>query len=214
LPPGRHGLSREFVTRNQRERLVAGTIASVAERGYRETSVTHIAAAAGVSRRTFYSYFSTKEECFFDSFELFEEHLFEALQSSRADRRNWSASVCARVATLLDFLSANPDLVRFSLFAPPSAGGEIGERGRKFLDGLVERLTEGHPTPRGASERTAVELEAMAGAIAAVLTSCVESGGAENLEQAAPQLVELVLAPFVGRGRAASAAAATSSQPG
>jgi AcrR family transcriptional regulator len=203
LPPGRHGLSREFVTRNQRERLVAGTIASVAERGYRETSVTQIAAAAGVSRRTFYSYFSTKEECFSDSFDLFESHLFEALESSRAEKRDWSAGVRAKITTLLDFLGANPDLVRFSLVAPPSAGGEIGERGRKFLLGLVEQLTAGHPKARGRSERTAVELEAMAGAIASILISRVESG---SLDEGMPQLVELILAPFVGRSRAASAA--------
>ena len=33
LPPGRHGLSREFVTENQRNRLTAGMIAAVAEHG-------------------------------------------------------------------------------------------------------------------------------------------------------------------------------------
>lgn len=209
LPPGRHGLSREFVTRNQRERLVAGTIASVAERGYRETSVTQIAAAAGVSRRTFYSYFSTKEECFFESFDLFEDHLFDALKASPAGKRSWSETVRARIATLLDFLVANPDLVRFSLIAPPSAGGEIGERGRKFLHGLVAGLTEGHPSMRGRSERTAVELEAMAGALSAVLSSSVESAEGEGLAEAGPQLVELVLAPFVGRRRAVIAAEAS-----
>lgn len=202
LPPGRHGLSREFVTRNQRERLVAGTIASVAERGYRETSVTQIAAAAGVSRRTFYSYFSTKEECFLDSYDVFETHLFEALQATGDDVRGWSAKVRARIATLLEFLAANPDLVRFSLAAPPSAGGEIAERCRKFLRGLVGQLTEGHPKVSG-PERTAVELEAMAGAISSVLVARVES---DNLEEAAPLLAELVMAPFVGRRRAASEA--------
>jgi AcrR family transcriptional regulator len=202
LPPGRHGLSREFVTRNQRERLIAGTIAAVAEHGYRDTSVTQIAAAAGVSRRTFYGYFKTKEECFSSTYDLFERHLLEALADGGEKPRSWSAKVRARVTTLLDFLAANPDLARFSLVAPPSAGGEIAERGRAFLKGLVDQLTEGHPAPRGAGDDPALELEAMQGSIAAVLTGAVQVRDDETLADTAPQLVELVLAPFVGRRRA------------
>jgi len=202
LPPGRHGLSRDFVTRNQRERLIAGTIAAVAEHGYRETSVTQIAAAAGVSRRTFYGYFKTKEECFAATYDLFEGHLLEALAGSGEKARSWSAKVRARVTTLLDFLGANPDLVRFSLVAPPSAGGEIAERGRAFLKGLVDQLTEGHPAPRRAADDPALELEAMQGSIAAVLTGAVQVRDDETLADTAPQLVELALAPFVGRRRA------------
>ena len=200
LPPGRHGLSREFVTRNQRERLIAGTIAAVAEHGYRDTSVTQIAAAAGVSRRTFYGYFKTKEECFDAAYDLFEGHLLEALAASGDKARSWSAKVRARISTLLDFLGANPDLVRFSLVAPPSAGGEIAERGRSFLGAVVNELTAGHPDARG--DGTALEMEAMQGSIASVLTGAVQARDEETLAEAAPQLVELVLAPFVGRRRA------------
>lgn len=207
LPPGRHGLSREFVTRNQRERLIAGTIAAVAENGYRNTSVTQIAAAAGVSRRTLYGYFKTKEECFTATYDLFERHLLEALAGSGGKTRSWSAKVRARVSTLLDFLTANPDLVRFSLMAPPTAGGEIAERGRSFLAAMVDQLTEGHPEARGGADGAALELEAMQGAIAAVLTGAVQVKDEETLADTAPQLVELVLAPFVGRRRATGEAA-------
>lgn len=200
LPPGRHGLSREFVTRNQRERLIAGTIAAVAEHGYRDTSVTQIAAAAGVSRRTFYGYFKTKEECFDATYDLFEGHLLQAVQESSGKSRSWSATVRARVTTLLDFLTANPDLVRFSLVSPPSAGGEVAERGRSFLQALVDRLIQGHPEPPG--DGTALELEAVQGSIASVLSGAVQVRDEETLDFVAPQLVELVLAPFIGRRRA------------
>jgi AcrR family transcriptional regulator len=207
LPPGRHGLSREFVTRNQRERLIAGTIAAVAEHGYRETSVTQIAAAAGVSRRTFYGYFTTKEECFGTTYDLFERHLLEALAGSGPDARGWAAKVRARVSTLLDFLAANPDLVRFSIVAPPSVGGEAAERSRAFLTALVDQLTEGRPDAARGGEEIALELEAMQGSIASVLTGAVRTRDRETLAEAAPQLVELVLAPFVGRRRATAEAA-------
>jgi AcrR family transcriptional regulator len=205
LPPGRHGLSREFVARNQRERLIAGTIVAVAEHGYRGTTVTHISAAAGVSRRTFYGYFQTKEECFLATFDLLEEHLLAAIAEAAEPTSAWTAQVRARVAALLAFLGANPDLVRFALVAPPAAGGAMAERSRRLLERLVEVLVEGAPRGRGYPTAGEVEREAMTGAFSAVLTSQVESG-ADQLDERFAELVELTLAPFVGRRRAINAA--------
>ena len=64
LPPGRHGLPRDFVSRNQRHRLLTAVAWSVAERGYNATTVANITKAASVSRRTFYEHFADKEACF------------------------------------------------------------------------------------------------------------------------------------------------------
>lgn len=190
------------MTQNQQERLIAGTVAAVAEQGYRETTVTRIAAAAGVSRRTFYAYYKTKEECFFATFDLLEEHLFAAIGAAAPAKPSWTAQVRARVAALLAVLAENPDLVRFALVAPPAAGGAVMERSRRLLEKLVATLTEGAPEGRGYAVATAVEREAMAGALSSVLAGRVEAGEGGQLEKAAPELVELVLAPIVGRRRA------------
>src|SRR5260221_13968885 len=64
LPPGRHGLPREFVAHNQRERLIAGLAEAIAENGYAGTTIAHITRHAAVSRRTFYEHFASKDECF------------------------------------------------------------------------------------------------------------------------------------------------------
>ncbi|HWP32287.1 MAG TPA: TetR/AcrR family transcriptional regulator, partial [Solirubrobacterales bacterium] len=50
LPPGRHGLPREFVVHNQRERLIAGLAEAIAENGYSGTTIAHITRHAAVSR--------------------------------------------------------------------------------------------------------------------------------------------------------------------
>ncbi len=204
LPPGRHGLSREFVTRNQRERLIAGTIAAVAEHGYRETSVTRIAAAAQVSRRTFYTYFATKEECFLASYDLFETHLLAALAED-VPGGSWTPEVRGRIWVLLEILAANPDLIRFSLVAPPTAGGEILARQRRFLGQLIDALVAGAPAS-ARSKATPVELEATAGALAAVLVAKVEAGEEDRLADLDAELIELVLVPFIGRRRASAEA--------
>lgn len=202
LPPGRHGLSREFVAQNQQERLIAGTIAAVAEHGYRETTVTQISAVAGVSRRTFYAYFQTKEECFFATFDLLEEHFLAALSAASATKQGWAAQVRSRVAALIDVLEENPDLVRFALAAPPAAGGAVSERNRRLLERLTTALVEGVPEGRGYSSPSEVEREAMAGALSSILTAKVAAGEEGKLATTFPALVELVLAPFIGRRRA------------
>ncbi|HTT95765.1 MAG TPA: TetR/AcrR family transcriptional regulator [Solirubrobacterales bacterium] len=194
LPPGRHGLSRDFVTRNQRERLAAGTIAAVAEKGYRDTGVTAISAAAGVSRRTFYSYYRDKEDCFLSTYDLFERHLLSTLAEG-STAKSWPALVRERIARLLAFLSRNTDLVLFALAAPPKVGGVMDDRARRFLERLVDSLTEGGP-----ADATPVELGTVAGTLSAVLVAYVESS--QDLADAAPELVELTLTPFLGRKKA------------
>jgi AcrR family transcriptional regulator len=202
LPPGRHGLPREFVIQNQRERLVAGAIAAVSEKGYRETTVTDIAAAASMSRRTFYGYFSTKEECFFDTYTVLEEFLVEAMAEAGASETAWPRQVRARIEALLESFAANPDLVRFSLLAPPAAGGEFADRHRAFLGRLVDGLIDGLPDSRGYKPATPVAKQTMAGALSSMLTAKVDAGEGEALEKILPKVLELVLAPFIGRKRA------------
>lgn len=206
MPSGRHGLSPEFVARNHRERLAAGAIAAIAEHGFRDAGVTQIAAAAGVSRRTFYDFFSSKEECYFDTYRLIEEHLLEIVAEAGEEARSWTARVRFRVVVLEEVLAANPDLVRFILLAPPTAGGEVLERQRQFLEGLVQALIDGAPSGRGYSVPNDEELEALAGAVSSVLTAGVADDDALQPADAVPQLVELVLVPIIGRPRAAAEA--------
>jgi AcrR family transcriptional regulator len=202
LPPGRHGLPREFVIQNQRERLVAGAIAAVAEKGYRDTTVTDIAAAASMSRRTFYGYFSSKEECFFNTYAILEEFLLEVMAEGGGSQTSWPKLVRARVEVLLESFAANPDLVRFSLLAPPTAGGEFADRHRAFLERLVAGLIDGLPETRGYKEASPAARDATAGSLAALLVAKVDAGEGEKLPELRPQIVELVLAPFIGRKRA------------
>jgi AcrR family transcriptional regulator len=205
LPPGRHGLPREFVKQNQRDRLAAGIIASVAEHGYHDTTISQISAAAGVSRRTFYGYFDSKEECFLATFGLIEEHLIEVMTEARGEESGWPRRVRAQVAAMLESFQENPDLVRFALIAPPAAGGNFVERYRRFLESLVGVVVEGRPASRSKQPSEAAEL-AMAGGLAALLVRQVNTDGGDHLVDLLPELVELILTPYIGRERAVAAA--------
>ena len=83
LPPGRHGLPREFVVHNQRERLIAGLAEAVAENGYASTTIAHITRHAAVSRRTFYEHFNSKDECFVAAYDTVMAELSERIENAR-----------------------------------------------------------------------------------------------------------------------------------
>jgi hypothetical protein len=81
-------------------------------------TITETAAAAGVSHRTFYSYFSSKQECFFDAYDQIAGHLREAMNAAGDQQPEWPERVRAELGALL---AANPDLPRFC-GSPPSGG--------------------------------------------------------------------------------------------
>ena len=204
LPPGRHGLPREFVVQNQRDRLAAGMIATVAAHGYHETTISQIAAAAGVSRRTFYSYFESKEACFEDTFALIEDHLVSVMGEAAEGPRGWPAKVRAQLGAMLEELAENPDLVRFALIAPPAAGGPFLARYHTFLRRLIGVVSGERPS-RSRQPGEGAEL-AIAGGLAALISGKVNAGEGEELPELLPELVELVLTPYLGHERAAAEA--------
>jgi AcrR family transcriptional regulator len=205
LPPGRHGLPREFVTRNQRDRLAAGTISVVAERGLNEATITQICAAAGVSRRTFYTYFSSKEACFFAAYETIAEHLRIATDAAAAEREEWPVQVAAKLGATLEFLAANPDLARFFLIAPQRAGEEVASRYRRGMDRAVEYLCEGMPPPPATKAPSEAVASSLVGGMVALVVRKVEAGEGDHLPELLPDLVELFLTPYLGRTKAVQA---------
>ncbi len=211
LPPGRHGLPRDFVTRNQRERIAAGIIATVAEHGYHEATITQIVDAAGVSRRTFYSYFETKEDCFSDTYELIVGHISEAMiAAANESGKQWPETVAPQLTVLLETFAANLDLVRFCFVASLSAGEGLAERFRRTMERLLNLLTAGKPPPPATREPSEAIEQGIVGGMAALIIRTVGEGKGESLPELTPSLVELVLVPYLGREDAARVASQSS----
>lgn len=204
LPPGRHGLAREFVVKNQKDRLTAGVIAVVAERGYHDATVAQVCAAAGVSRRTFYSYFSSKNDCYLQAFDLIVDYLTAVMKEAGGEEDEWPARVRDRLEAMLATFAANPDLVRFSLVAPLRAGEEIAERHRLAVERALEALVDGRPKELRRPS-PAVE-QALVGGIMTLIARRVEAGEGEGLVGLLPDLVQLFLTPYIGRDEAMRAA--------
>jgi len=203
LPPGRHGLDRAFVVRNQRDRLTAGVIAVVARKGYWASTITEICAEAGLSRRTFYSYFGGKEECFLDAVELVMGYLFASAREAAADAEDWPSAVRVRMLALLEVFAANADLVRFGWVAPLRAGQGLLPVYHQNIDGILALLNEGRPADTDRRPPRLIQQSIVAGTMA-LLAARVEAEDEEEprLTELLSDLVEIFLAQYLDREKA------------
>ena len=208
LPPGRHGLPRDLVAENQRERLLNGVVEAVAEHGYNEATIGRIAAAAKVSRRTFYEYFPGKEECFLAAFAMIEEHVRESVMKAADADEPWPEQVRERLSILLSVLSHDEAVARFYLVEPLVAGGEPAARHREAMQLLAEAV---RPKQALADMDVEVRDQALIGGVAAMIARRLKAGEADRLPELLPELTELVLAPYLGREAARRFAAGESS---
>jgi AcrR family transcriptional regulator len=69
LPRGPHQLSPEQVDADQRQRLIDAMIAEVAEHGYAASTVAGLIERAGISRKTFYAHYPSREELLLAAFD-------------------------------------------------------------------------------------------------------------------------------------------------
>ncbi|HEX4304732.1 MAG TPA: TetR/AcrR family transcriptional regulator [Solirubrobacterales bacterium] len=190
---------------NQRQRIAAGVIEVVVARGYAATTVTQVVAAARVSRRTFYNYYSNKQEAFFDVYGQVTDFLCQTMTDAAAgEQRGWAAGVRAGLAALLECFATNLDLARFSLVAPPAAGGDVAAAYRGFLERLLKLLGSGRPK-RAKRPPPAAEY-GLVGGLAALVVATIEEEGEAGLPGLLPELVELVLTPYLGRDEAVRSA--------
>jgi AcrR family transcriptional regulator len=143
LPPGRHGLPRSFIARNQRSRIIAGLLRTLPKQGYPATTIGDITREAGVSRAAFYQQFASKEECFLATYDLASQWLCERVEHAVAGEGEWAARVRAGVSEVLSLLAANPAVARLIAIEAAQAGASARERQRACLARLAAAMRGG-----------------------------------------------------------------------
>ncbi|MGH2835104.1 MAG: TetR/AcrR family transcriptional regulator [Solirubrobacteraceae bacterium] len=127
LPHGPHGMAREQVARHQRARLYGGMVESVYQRGYAGTSVAHVIALAGVSRRAFYEQFSNKEDCFLATYDALVAGARKRVLKAWLSERGWANRLYGACRVFLEGISRDP---RGAYLVLVEASG-IGPRGHE-----------------------------------------------------------------------------------
>src|ERR1035437_4157599 len=154
LPHGPSGMGREEVARHQRARLYGAMIESVSERGYDETTVAHVIALAGVSRRAFYEQFSSKEDCFLATYDIVVARARKCVIDAWQDERGWSNRMHAACRALLDHAAESPKGARLVLVDSLGIGARARERMQlagftfeRMLAGILQLAPDGVQVP-------------------------------------------------------------------
>jgi AcrR family transcriptional regulator len=198
LPRGRHGLSREFVADNQRQRVVAAIAEVLDECGYDGTTVAEISGRAGVSKSDFYAHFSSKGNCFLAAYDETVERLRADVLAACRGGAEWGDGVCAGIEATLAALAARPAEANLLLVEGLRAGPDLYGRFQGAVASFVPHLRAGAPFGKSGWQPPPAADEAVVGGIASLLGRRVLAGEADRLGRFFPELAEFALTPYLG----------------
>lgn len=200
LPRGRHGLSPEFVARNQRERLIAGLSQALYEVGYQKTTVSLIGQRAAVSKSDFYKHFESKDDCFISAYDAAVARIRSCVVEAcdGVAKEPWPLRVKAALSALLNLFTAEPALASIVLVEGLRAGRGVYDRYQGAIESFVGYLREGAAELPGGGEVPEATDEAVVGGVASMLGRRVLAGEAEQLDQLFPEILEFVLSAYLG----------------
>jgi AcrR family transcriptional regulator len=200
LPKGRHGLSRQFIASNQRERLLDAIANVVAQKGYAATRVADITEYAGVSRKTFYELFTDKEDCFLAAYDAITALLMDRMAKGLAAvaGRSWEEQVSALLGEFLRFLAAEPAFARMCIVEVLGSGPKGLARRDQAIEAFFP-VVDQIPRSQPGAERWLSELTPMfvTGGILEVVYAAIRRGETESLPELEDDLTRLAFRAYL-----------------
>jgi AcrR family transcriptional regulator len=185
-----------------RARLLEGMAHSVAAKAYADTTVADIVREAGVSKRSFYECFASKDECLIALYVAASHGALKVLKESIDPGRDWRAQVEHALSAYLACLASNPALLR-TLFIEILGLGAEGLKVRRRMnqelaDFVVQVVHAGHEhTPQDAARHATMAM-AVVGGINELVLQSIESGRTADLAELTQPCSALVRAVLAG----------------
>jgi AcrR family transcriptional regulator len=180
-------MPRDEADRNQRERLFAATVATVAEKGYEATTVADLVELSGVSRSAFYRHFEDKQECFLTAaaalIEPTLEIMVKAEQSESGEERTEQA-----LEAFLKLVAAQPGASKMCFVEVYAAGPEgvaVVERTLDTFEQFGANLFKQIP---GREDMPAQMIRAMIGGLQKVVHKRLYRDEQDELPELTPQI--------------------------
>ncbi len=222
------------LARLQRDRLIAATIEAVEADGYAGLSVTKVIERAKSSRRTFYSLFRSREDCFLAALDRVLAAWRALAIETYAERQGWRDGMRAATFSVLSAIDADPGLARLCVVESLAAGRRVLHRRERALRELASAIDKGLGAAEayggasreparvvGEARRAAKDPAALRQAIAATVAGgAVATVHARLCARATPACVELtgelmsaIVQPYLGWAAASEELAASRPSP-
>jgi AcrR family transcriptional regulator len=196
VPTNRHELRR----RSTHEALRLAALKSFADKGFSNVTVSELAREAGVTERTFFRHFPTKEAVLFQDYETRVEWLAEALAQRPASESLFDA-VLASVATFPHDLEVvrQAATARAELISAERIAGHLRVVQSSFAQVLTEFVRNRHPDVAGIDLAAEVAGSALAAALVVAVENWGRNGCADDLGERVVTSLDLLrsgLAPL------------------
>lgn len=200
--PGRYPLSRDFIARHQRARIIEGLALEASERGYAAVTVADVVRRAGIARNTFYANFRSKEDCVLAVQQYAMATALERVVTAAGEIDDWPRRVKAGLAAFLAYLDEEPALARTCMVEALAGGSAAMQAHEQSLQSFVSLFRLGRDvSPHGGELPETLE-EALIGGVFWILYQRLSLTEAERVEELLPELVEFALTPYLGAGAA------------
>ncbi len=167
-------------------------IESISQRGYGSTTVAHVIALAGVSRRAFYEQFSNKEECFLATYDIVVARSRKLVLGAWASERGWANRLHASCKTFLDDIVAEPKGAHLVLVDSLGIGPKARER-LHLAGSAYERLvTAAFKASPDSGPLPAVASRAIVGGVRHVVFNRMREDRVGDLRTLADELLDWV----------------------
>jgi AcrR family transcriptional regulator len=173
------------VANNQRRRLMAAMIDAVGEQGYARTTVAHVIARAGVSRKAFYEHFANKQACLLETYDALARESVERVTEAWSEEGETVASARSAIGALFEWAVENPGALRLVLLEVGATGPAGIVRREQLLGDFEAMLRATLGLPPGPNP----VLRAVIGGLNKVLYARADGGRHEELQGLVPSLV-------------------------
>ncbi|HEX6206484.1 MAG TPA: hypothetical protein VFZ29_11830 [Solirubrobacterales bacterium] len=164
--------------------------------GFRAVDPELLLARSGAGAEQFDSWFGDLEECFTAAYEAEADSVCEAMLAATKGARDWREGTEAALAVVLRFTAARPDVARSLVREVHVVGGEALAKHEEILERLAAALDDQCEGPGDGAVPRAPSF--IVGAVEGVISGHLDRGEAEELAAAAPELMDLIAAFFVG----------------
>jgi AcrR family transcriptional regulator len=178
--------------------MIAAMVDVVAERGRADSTVAHVVARSGVSRRTFYEVFEDFEDCFVAALEQSIERAREYVQLDYDPEQRWRTRVRAGLTGLLEFLAEEPAMGRLCVVETLGAGSRVHARRMQAVDRLIAVIDEGRSESKGAKALPPLTAEGVVGGVLSVLHARLIGKPSGSLLDLVGPLMGMIVLPYLG----------------
>jgi AcrR family transcriptional regulator len=175
-------------------RLHGATIEAIAQGGYEGTTVRHIISLAGVSRRSFYEHFTSKEDCFLATFDVLAgrgvQRMGGAYAATRGELGERLRAAFEEFAAIASTRRKAAALVVVEAQTACAAGEQRLRTATASCERLLSRSFAESP---GASALPAPIVRAIAGGLHGAMAGCLRERSAARRSDIAGELLQWTL---------------------